>query len=490
MAQPQSEGSTTRQSTSRLWLVLIALLWLALLVAAVIYLFNLFSRPTTASFFSEDQARAGAIAYSQHCASCHGANLQGISAPALVGASFLESWAGRSVAELYDYTHNQMPLGRGGTLSDETYAETVAYMLQQNGLPSGEEAIRPNAARLQDLVIKGALATGDTEDTAPAPIPQVSGDVQAQPQPQDAQPMAGGEQTATPEETTLLVNTGEVVYSNQCAACHGGDGGGGIGPALVNNPRLEDAQWTIRRIAIGGLGMPAFAHQLSSTEIAEVTSYIRTNFNNAYGAVAAEAVREIIAGLETNDLQLVTNDLAAAPLGQERYVQLCSACHGLQGGGGVGPPLAGNSNLEDTQLVVPTILYGRGIMPAFSLHSNLEIAEISSYIRTTWGNDYGPVIPEVVETYRPENSQASVTSNVTNSESNNSQNNTASENETTMESGTNQNDLQNQTQTEQSQGRTSTTQDENANQSARENGTEQETSAGQSETTNTEGGNE
>ena len=86
------------------------------------------TQPQEPSFFSEEQAEEGIVAYSQHCASCHGADLRGISAPTLVGETFLERWEGRTVAALYHYTHEQMPPGRGGSLSDETYARTVAYV--------------------------------------------------------------------------------------------------------------------------------------------------------------------------------------------------------------------------------------------------------------------------------------------------------------------------------------------------------------------------
>jgi mono/diheme cytochrome c family protein len=453
--------------------IILFLVWLALLITAAVYFFV---QPPEVGFFTEAQVRTGVIAYSQHCASCHGADLQGISAPALIGVSFLESWEGRSVAALYDYTHNQMPLGRGGSLSDETYAETVAYVLQQNGLPSGDIALEPDAPHLRELVIRGDAAQ---EDTSFAPVDQAQSDL-----PQMQEPQVMLVQDTTPSTTPFVPPvSGQHVYERHCSNCHGADGGGGIGPALVNNPRLEDAAWTIRRIAIGGLGMPAFAQQLSSAEIAEVTSYIRTNFNNAYGAVTAEAVQEVVAGLESDDVQPVTNDLAAAPLGQERYVQLCSACHGLQGGGGVGPPLAGNANLDNTQLVVPTILYGRGQMPAFSLHSNLEIAEIASYIRTAWGNDYGPVSPEVVETYRPETRQASASSALTSPASQDTPNNAENENTTSESSAnedtTNQNSSQNP--------------NESQNGASQNNSTENQTgknSSGQSETTNTEGGSE
>jgi mono/diheme cytochrome c family protein len=399
MANNQQATSITKQRP-RPGLIVTFLIWLALLVGAGIYFFM---QPPETGFFTEAQARAGVIEYSQHCASCHGADLQGISAPALIGDTFLDKWQGRSVAELYDYTHDQMPLGEGRSLSDETYAATVVYMLEQNGFPSGDIALSPNEARLRGLLIQREAIEGEPSafsEQASGGTPQLVQFVQTEPQ-------TTPEQTTTQAETAPS-GTGQQIYENQCASCHGDNGGGGIGPSLQNNPRLEDAAWTIRRIAIGGLGMPAYANRLSRAEIADVTSYIRTEFDNAYGEVSSDEVSEVVSVLEPSSLQPVTSDLASAPLGEQRYVQLCAACHGLQGGGGVGPPLAGNSDLENTQLVIPTILYGRGIMPGFSLHSNVEIAEITSYIRTTWGNSFGSVNADVVQIYRPEGSQASV----------------------------------------------------------------------------------
>jgi mono/diheme cytochrome c family protein len=402
MANKQPGTTTSRGGRSRRGPMLTFVIWLAVLgVAAVLF----FRQPPEAGFFTEAQARAGVIEYSQHCASCHGADLQGISAPALVGEHFIESWQGRSVAELYAYTYHQMPLGRGGTLSEETYAATVVYMLEQNGFPSGDLALSPNDPRLQSLLIQREAIEEETRlpvnNQASNAMPQLVQFVQAQQEPQAQQEQGTGTQ-----EGMAPSATGQQLYESQCVACHGADGG--ISPALANNPRLEDTAWTIRRIAIGGLGMPAFAYRLSDEQLANVASYIRTAFGNTHGEVSRDEVRDVVDTLEPSSLQPVTSDLAAAPLGEQRYVQLCAACHGLQGGGGIGPPLAGNANLENTQLVIPTILYGRGHMPGFSLHSNLEIAEISSYIRTAWGNSYGSVNADVVQIYRPEGNQANV----------------------------------------------------------------------------------
>lgn len=224
----------------------------------------------------------------------------------------------------------------------------------------------------------------------------------ADPPGNDAPAVAGDGERA--DDGAPLLARGAGVYAWRCAGCHGAEGGGGIGLALASNPRLGDDAWLIRRVLLGANAMPAFASQLSADDIAAVTSFIRSRWGNDYGPVAAERVVDLAVALPSTELGRAADGagLDDASLGEQRFVQLCSACHGLQGGGDVGPPLAGNPNLEDLQLVIPTILYGRGLMPAFSLHSNREVAAIAEYVRTSWSNAYGTVVPAQVQEYRPE----------------------------------------------------------------------------------------
>ena len=44
-------------------------------------------------FFSAEQADHGKLLYEEHCASCHGADLQGAGAAGLKGESFLIKWS-------------------------------------------------------------------------------------------------------------------------------------------------------------------------------------------------------------------------------------------------------------------------------------------------------------------------------------------------------------------------------------------------------------
>lgn len=92
-----------------------------------------------------DQATEGASVYARACAECHGERLEGFAHfPPLVGGAFEGRWGERPVGDLHTYVVEQMPLGAGGTLSDEAYAAVVAYLLERNGLEPGAEPFDPS----------------------------------------------------------------------------------------------------------------------------------------------------------------------------------------------------------------------------------------------------------------------------------------------------------------------------------------------------------
>ena len=88
--------------------------------------------------YTAAQATAGKTAFDADCAVCHGNTLtNGTMAPPLAGESFRTLWAGRSVRALYDSART-MPPANPGSLSDPTYANILAYILQVNGYAAGE----------------------------------------------------------------------------------------------------------------------------------------------------------------------------------------------------------------------------------------------------------------------------------------------------------------------------------------------------------------
>ena len=87
--------------------------------------------------YTNAQASRGAAVYTQYCAACHGANLQGESGTPLMGRTFLQAYGAGTAAQLYDFISRQMPQNAPGSLSQQQYLDVTAYILSRNGLPPG-----------------------------------------------------------------------------------------------------------------------------------------------------------------------------------------------------------------------------------------------------------------------------------------------------------------------------------------------------------------
>jgi mono/diheme cytochrome c family protein len=89
--------------------------------------------------------------------------------------------------------------------------------------------------------------------------------------------------------------------------------------------------------------------------------------------------------------------LAPPVTGEQVYTQVCQACHMADGKGGTGaatiPALAHNPKLAGASYPIYMVVKGRGAMPGFTdLLRPAQIANVTAYIRTHFGNAYpGPV---------------------------------------------------------------------------------------------------
>jgi mono/diheme cytochrome c family protein len=73
---------------------------------------------------------------------------------------------------------------------------------------------------------------------------------------------------------------GRDIYRSRCASCHGGNGGGGVGPALAGGrvvARYPDIADNIAVIRDGSGSMPSFGGVLTPAEIDAVARYAREN---------------------------------------------------------------------------------------------------------------------------------------------------------------------------------------------------------------------
>ena len=133
--------------TARLAAGLLAMAWVA--AAAQ-------SRTTSDGVYTDAQAIRGLALYGQHCASCHGHDLQGhddAEVPPLVNEEFEAQWAGEPVSALYRKVSVTMPARAPGTLQPREAVDIVAYLLQANHARAGRVELPPDMESLARVVI-------------------------------------------------------------------------------------------------------------------------------------------------------------------------------------------------------------------------------------------------------------------------------------------------------------------------------------------------
>jgi mono/diheme cytochrome c family protein len=109
--------------------------------------------------------------------------------------------------------------------------------------------------------------------------------------------------------------------------------------------------------------------------------------------------------------------------GQEVFAATCAACHGAQGGGNgeLFPPLAGSEWVTGNEgRLVRIILHGltgeievegqtfSGLMPPWGQAlSDVEVANVATYVRANFGNKAAPVTLATVQQIRKANASRS-----------------------------------------------------------------------------------
>jgi sugar lactone lactonase YvrE/mono/diheme cytochrome c family protein len=148
------------------------------------------TRSVWGGVYTDAQAQRGAAAYAQNCQACHGAQLTGQGeAKPLAGPEFLANWNGLSVGDLFERVRTTMPQSAPRSLSAETYADVLAYLLKFNGFPAGAQELAPHAERLAEIRI-------DAWRPAAAALPPQPIFVSTEPQPAQAGATAAPEPNA------------------------------------------------------------------------------------------------------------------------------------------------------------------------------------------------------------------------------------------------------------------------------------------------------
>ncbi len=102
--------------------------------------------------YTEAQAARGAMVYGKECAFCHGDDLLGggFAAP-LVGEPFETRWKSESAGDLFIIVKATMPADGPSRLSDQQYADVLAYLLQMNKWPAGKAELGTAVAELKTI---------------------------------------------------------------------------------------------------------------------------------------------------------------------------------------------------------------------------------------------------------------------------------------------------------------------------------------------------
>ncbi len=83
---------------------------------------------------------------------------------------------------------------------------------------------------------------------------------------------------------------------------------------------------------------------------------------------------------------------------------ICAACHGVNGNQELvshAVILEGNSRLENERLILRRVIHGGGYMPGFGAGlSDREVAAVATYVRNSFGNDFGIVREEAATEMR------------------------------------------------------------------------------------------
>jgi mono/diheme cytochrome c family protein len=91
-----------------------------------------------------EQVAAGREVYVAECAKCHGEQGEGGTGPVLIGGSRRIASYG-DTDRLYEYVSTTMPFDDAGSLSEEQYWDSIAYLLDANELLPSEVVLGPDA---------------------------------------------------------------------------------------------------------------------------------------------------------------------------------------------------------------------------------------------------------------------------------------------------------------------------------------------------------
>lgn len=110
--------------------------------------------------YTAAQATRGKLQFIQHCARCHGGNLDGTTEIPPLRARFIRHWSGGTMDEVVGYISRAMPIDKPGSLDPDANAAIMAYLLQANGFPAGSSDLPSDPVALRRIPLMQLSAAG------------------------------------------------------------------------------------------------------------------------------------------------------------------------------------------------------------------------------------------------------------------------------------------------------------------------------------------
>ena len=112
------------------------------------------AKTTNDGVFTDAQVKRGGDVYQAQCAACHDAQLAGSgTAPALSGTDFSANWKDETVGSLFERIRATMPADNPGSLQRPQVAELIAFILNFNKYPAGQDELATDSEALKAIKI-------------------------------------------------------------------------------------------------------------------------------------------------------------------------------------------------------------------------------------------------------------------------------------------------------------------------------------------------
>ena len=114
-------------------------------------------KTTKDKLYAKEQATRGGELYVKFCEKCHTPEKvpEGKKpGPPIAGPKFLETWADRTVGELFATIRDTMPSDGAVTLTQDQVLDAVAHILQANGFPDGPAPLKNDDAMKTAVIVK------------------------------------------------------------------------------------------------------------------------------------------------------------------------------------------------------------------------------------------------------------------------------------------------------------------------------------------------